>query len=106
MAKGKARSKHYYNNNTARLRHERQNRESEVPAIYASICMALFEGGFKYEQLADVCARSQEIWVDHSTNVIGMLIKCYNLTGIQLMTQDQHDWAVKKGYIEVEADDD
>ena len=71
-----------------------------VNATYSTIAIALYEGGMTYELIADVFRRSQEIWEQHHDNVTSMVIDCYNRTGIQMMTDKQYDWAVKKGLIE------
>lgn len=77
----------------------RQEMEYLVPCTYATIAMALSEGNLDHDTIAHIFARSQEIWQTHEGNFVDMLIKCYNETGIQLMTQKQYDNAVKKGYI-------
>lgn len=73
--------------------------ESLVPAVYASIAMMLYDSGVPHEDIEYIFAGSQKIWEDHASDVTGLLVKCFNQTGIQLMSQKQYDWAKKKGLI-------
>ena len=56
-----------------------------TPAIYASIALALHEEcGFGYERINRVFAKSQAIWENHSSDVVGMIQLCEEKTNIRL----------------------
>lgn len=97
----KHKHKHCDNINEIYKQRQRKLSEDETPAIYASIAIALHEGNLQVEHIQNIFARSQELWLnEYSGDLIGMLCRCFNDTGIQLMTQNQYDYAVKKGLIE------
>ena len=56
-----------------------------TPAIYASIALALHrEYGFGYKRVNKVFKASQDIWENHSDDIIGMIELCEQETNIRL----------------------
>lgn len=101
-----AKRKHCDNINETQKQRFRKQTESEVPAVYASLLLAMLESEMTEEDARYLFGRSQEIWAEHTTDIIGMLVKCYNQTGIQVMTPQQYQWAVNKGLVEGDLDNE
>lgn len=57
-----------------------------TPGVYASIAIALYESGATGDDIADIFAASQRIWLEHSSTatVDDMIKKCEEITGIAL----------------------
>lgn len=63
-----------------------------VPSIYASLAIALRRKfNFSYDKINRVFTESQNIWNDFDGDLRAMIIKCYEETGIELMTQEEFD---------------
>lgn len=61
-----------------------QDAQNMVPAIYASIAIALHDRGWGYKRINDLFCDSQQIWEDHYGNITDMIKKCEEITGIEL----------------------
>lgn len=57
-----------------------------TPAVYASIAIPLFEKyGWDGDKIADLFMASQEEWDNNFKNGGGMIKRCEEITGIQLV---------------------
>ena len=59
-----------------------------IPAVYASLAIALHNEGFGSEDIEYLFALSQDIWTEHSGNLGAMVKKCEDLTGIEVMYEN------------------
>lgn len=73
-----------------------------VPSVYASLAMALSDYEVDSEIIGEIFALSQSIWEEHSSDMITLLGKCYNTTGIQLMNAKQLNQAIKLGIVDAD----
>lgn len=91
------------NNSYINMRRElKRFMEDVTPALYSAVVIAMVERNFPDEVIADICARSQEIWKGNRIDPMEMILYAYNRTGIRVMSEKQYEEAVKKGLIEIE----
>lgn len=71
----------YFINQARRTYLDAQNM---IPAVYASIAIALHDRGRGYKRINDLFCDSQQTWEDHSGNITDMIKRCEKETGIEL----------------------
>lgn len=71
-----------------------------VPALYASLAIALHECEVDNDDISYLFAKSEKIWTQNTGDITSLLIECYQKTGIQLMEEKQYKKAVEQGLID------
>lgn len=60
-----------------------------IPAVYASMAIALDEAGVDSDDIEYLFGRSQRIWELHRGNLGEMVKRCESLTGIEVRFKDE-----------------
>lgn len=61
-----------------------------IPAVYASLAIALHESSLDADSIEYLFGRSQAIWTRHRGNLREMVKQCEELTGIEVRFRDEY----------------
>lgn len=62
--------------------------DSTVPCVYASVALALYEKGWRFERINKLFVETQRIWDEHCMDPGNMCDYCYAVTGIDVQYKE------------------
>lgn len=88
MIKNKKMQQVAYAMGTMRLKQFQEICDSTVPCVYASVALALYAKGWRFERINKLFAETQKIWDEHCMDPGNMCDYCYEVTGIDVQYKE------------------